>query len=359
MLKINCPQRLLSLLPFLDTLWGASRGHVPSFTLLGDQPCPSTSSDLTAFNSSGEQTPKLCISRVQEVNGEFGLPLTDAGKLDVLDCLLWGWNKVLRLNNQNIQPPRCSSPMRSSSFILWGWILPCWNVSVRASGGSQTLPGQYRLTWMVINEKLLPEPKTEGHPVNVHSHMCLTRYPAGQTWQGSGEGHGCGFAGFAKALSWHWLDVYRRQLVRDGQTASDPTYRLPDKQFYTCRVGAYQTRSLWGVFMRFWVGTRGPTTSMNVPLNWVLEQAFNTEMANLVRVIGTGLWTGACSTDPSKHPLNQAAPKMSWISQITRTFQLMFSACYNAARGKSKRIFLSAHTFHSHSFLFYKGTDAV
>lgn len=58
-------------------------------------------------------------------------------------------------------------------------LLKC--LSVRASGGSQPFPGRYSVTGLVINEKLLPEPRTERRPVNVHSHLCVTRYPAGQT----------------------------------------------------------------------------------------------------------------------------------------------------------------------------------
>lgn len=218
----------------------------------------------------------------------------------------------------------------------------------------------------VINEKLLPEPRTERRPANAHSHLCMTRYPAGQTRRGSGEGYGCSFAGLTKALALRWLDVYwwtSRQLVRHGQPASDLTYRLPNHSFYTCRVVVYQIRPLCSVLVRFGVGTRGPTTGIDIPLNCGPGQVFNIETDNLVWVRGNSSWVSAspsvCCTDLSWHQLNQPAPKMSRISQITRTFQLMFSACYNAARGKSKRIFLSAHTFHAHSLLFYKETDAI
>lgn len=152
-------------------------------------------------------------------------------------------------------------------------------------------------------------------------------------------------------------------LMEHGQTASDLTYRLPNHNFYTCRVLVYQIRSLYGVLMRFWVSTRGPTTGIEIPLNHVLGQAFNIETDNLVGVRGSSSRVSAspsvCCTDLSWHQLKQAAPKMSRISQITRTFQLMFSACYNAARGKSKWIFLSAHTFHSQSLLLYRETEAI
>ena len=62
------------------------------------------------------------------------------------------------------------------------------------------------------------------------------------------------------------LLMEKRQLVRHGQTASDLAYRLPDNNFYTCRVVVYQIRSLHGVYKRFWVGTRGPTTGTDIPL---------------------------------------------------------------------------------------------
>lgn len=71
--------------------------------------------------------------------------------------------------------------------------------------------------------------------------------------------------------------------MRHGQAASDLAYRLPDNDFYTCvRVVVYQIRSLRGAFKRFGVGTRGPTTGTDLPLNCVLGQAFTTETDNLV-----------------------------------------------------------------------------
>ena len=162
-------------------------------------------------------------------------------------------------------------------------------------------------------------------------------------WRGCGGEYGCGFAGLTKALSSCWLDVYwwtSRQLVWHGQTASDLAYRVPDDNFYTCRVVVYQIRPLYGVFNRFRVGTRGPTTGIDIPLNQVLGQTLNIETDHLVWARENSLWAGAspsvCCTALSWHQLNQAAPKMSRISQITRTFQLMCSACYHAAGGKSK-----------------------
>lgn len=253
--------------------------------------------------------------------------------------------------------------MRSSSFIPQG---PCWNFTVWEHQGaaSHFQVGIMWLNWWLMRSSY----QSLGLEGTLLMFIAICAWPDIQQDKcdkALERGMAAALLGWPKH-SLCWLDVYwwsSRRLVRHGQTASDLTYRLPNNNFYTCRVVVYQIRSPHGMFMRFWVGTRGPTTGTDTPLNHVLGQAFNTETDNLVWVKGNSLLAGAspsvCCTDLSWHQLNQPAPKMSRISQITRTFQLKFSACYNVARGKSKRIFLPAQTFHSNSFLFYKETDAI
>lgn len=214
----------------LSPFWEIRHVLVPSLT----------SSHSTAVGSKLQN----CISVVREMNRKFRLPNTDASKVSVLDCLLRGWNRVLKLSDYSEYSTFSLFIPHEILLIYYAGVDPALlKFQCESIGGSQPFPGWYRVTWLVTNEKLLTKPRTERCPVNVHSHLCMARYPAGQTWRGSGERYGCSFAGLTKALSLCWLDVYwwsSRQLVRHGQTASDLAYRLPNNNFYTCRVVVYQ-----------------------------------------------------------------------------------------------------------------------
>lgn len=224
-------------------------------------------------------------------------------KVSVLSCLLRGWNTVLKLSEYSEYSTFSLFILREFLLIYSAGLDPALLKfhSVRASGGSQPFTGWYYVTWLVINEKLLPEPRTERHPVKIHSHLCTTRCPAGQTWWGSGKGYGCGFSGLSEALSSRWLAGCwwsSRQLVCVTDTIWSRVELSPRDNCYTRRVVVYQTRSLHGLFRRFWVGTRGSATGTVALLTHVWGQAFNKESENLVRVRGHSSWAVPAPASP-------------------------------------------------------------